>query len=276
MSVITSLKSSLAFVARNLMPGFYWNRKIRQYKSHFSEVEMKLLPFLCSKDKTSIDIGAAGGVFIANLLDISKNVIAFEPIPADAEVLKTMVESTKSNAIIERIALSDKAGEATLRMIVNDSGRSTIEASNDLSDDKTEKTGIKVEIRKLDDFNYNNIGFIKIDVEGHELAVLHGARETIKKNLPSLLIEIEDRHKANAVKDVPAFLKELDYSCFFILNGQLKAIEEFIPSIHQDSNNIGSYLDGYTRKGIYINNFIFINKRYQDKFIRDTQTLSLV
>ncbi|MFT3911842.1 MAG: FkbM family methyltransferase [Ferruginibacter sp.] len=270
-----SIKSTLASVAKKVAPGLYWARKIRQYRENFSEVEMRLLPYLCKKEKTSIDIGAAGGVFIANLLDLSKNVIGFEPIPADAEVLKVMVESTNSNCIIERVALSDKAGEAILKMIVNDSGRSTIEESNDLSDDATEKRGIKVPIRKLDDYNYDNIGFIKIDVEGHELSVLHGARETIRKNLPTLLIEIEDRHKPNAVRDVPAFLKEFGYFSFFIADGKLKPMEEFVPSIHQDSNNIGSYLDGYKRKGVYINNFIFVPKADLNKFIKDTQTLSL-
>jgi FkbM family methyltransferase len=270
-----SIKSTLASVAKKVVPGLYWARKIKQYQEHFSEVEMRLLPYLCKGGKTSIDIGAAGGVFIANLLGLSKNVIGFEPIPEDADVIQEMVESTNSNAIIERVALSDKAGEAILKMIVNDSGRSTIEESNDLSDDETEKRGIKVPIRRLDDYNYDNIGFIKIDVEGHELAVVHGARETIRKNLPCLLIEIEDRHKPNATKDVPAFLKDLGYFCFFIADGKIKPIDEFSLSAHQDSKNIGSYRDGYKRKGVYVNNFVFVPKAEVNKFIKDTQAVNL-
>lgn len=253
----------------------YWSRKIRQYQQHFSEVEMRLLPYLCKKDKTSIDIGAAGGVFIANLLGLSKNVIGFEPIPEDAAVIQQMVESTNSNAIIERVALSDKAGEAILKMIVNDSGRSTIEESNDLSDDKTEKKGIRVPIRKLDDYDYSNIGFIKIDVEGHELSVLYGAKETIQKNLPALLIEIEDRHKPNATKEVPAFLKTFGYSAYFIHEGKLKPMNEFNVSIHQDSRNIGTYLDGYQRKGVYINNFVFVPEKDVQKFLDAVERVNL-
>lgn len=270
-----SIKSTLASVAKKVVPGMYWARKIRQFQEHFSEVEMRLLPYLCKKDKTSIDIGAAGGVFIANLLGLSKNVIGFEPIPEDAAVIESMIESTNSNAIIERVALSDKTGEAILKMIVNDSGRSTIEESNDLSDDATEKKGIRVPIRRLDDYNYDNIGFIKIDVEGHELSVLHGARETIRKNLPALLIEIEDRHKPNATQLVPDFLKELGYHAYFIHEGKLKPMEEFKVNFHQDSNNIGTYLDGYKRKGVYINNFVFVPKTEVNKFIKDIQTVNL-
>ena len=37
-------------------------------------------------------------------------------------------------------------------------------------------------------------GFIKIDVEGHELKVIDGAKETIEKHKPNLLIEIEEQH----------------------------------------------------------------------------------
>lgn len=265
-----SFKSNLGKIVKKIAPGYYWGRKMSYYKQHFSEVEMKLLPYLCKKDKISIDIGAAGGVFIANMVDVSKNVIGFEPIPDDANILKEMIKSTNSNASIECVALSDKSGEATLRMIANDFGRSTIEESNSLDDNTgSKKIGIKVPIKKLDDYNFNNVGFIKVDVEGHELSVLHGARETIKRNLPALLIEIEDRHKLNAVEDVPTFLREFGYVVFFILDGKIKPIAEFNKKIHQDSNNIGTYTDGYARKGVYINNFIFIPQAEVNKFLKD-------
>ena len=54
---------------------------------------------------------------------------------------------------------------------------------------------IPVQVDKLDNIKLgNNIKFIKIDVEGHEIEVLKGAEKTIKDNLPVLLIEIEKRH----------------------------------------------------------------------------------
>ena len=49
-----------------------------------------------------------------------------------------------------------------------------------------------VKKNKLDNLiKSKNIGFIKIDVEGHELEVINGARKLIKENKPILLIEIE-------------------------------------------------------------------------------------
>ena len=52
-----------------------------------------------------------------------------------------------------------------------------------------------VKTNKLDNFKFSNkISFIKIDVEGHELKVIDGAKETLKKHKPNLLIEIEEKH----------------------------------------------------------------------------------
>jgi FkbM family methyltransferase len=276
MGITSSIKATLSSIAKQVAPGFYWNRKLTYFRAHFSEVEMNLLPFLCKKDKQTLDIGAAGGVFIANMVPYSKFVIGFEPIPADAAILRDMIKATKINARIESVALSDKSGEATLRMIANDFGRSTIESSNVLDDETgSEKIGIQVPIKKLDDFRFKDIGFIKIDVEGHELSVLHGAMETIRNNRPALLIEIEDRHKENAVADVPVFLSEFGYSGFFIIDGKLEPVSLFNKAIHQDSKNIGTYTDGYVRRGIYINNFIFLPNEQAESFREATKKIIL-
>ncbi|HUZ11388.1 MAG TPA: FkbM family methyltransferase [Caulobacteraceae bacterium] len=61
---------------------------------------------------------------------------------------------------------------------------------------------ISVPVARLDDFQLPPIGFIKIDVEGHEEAVLQGARETIGRNRPALMIEIEERHNRGAIERV--------------------------------------------------------------------------
>ena len=44
-------------------------------------------------------------------------------------------------------------------------------------------------IQPLDVFNLDNVKFIKIDVESHELFVFKGGFETIKKNKPAIWIE---------------------------------------------------------------------------------------
>jgi FkbM family methyltransferase len=272
--MLLETRRQLSTILKVIAPKIYWSRKLNYLKNNFTEIEMNLLPVLCDKHKTSIDIGAAGGVFIANLESTSKNVIGFEPIPNDAKRLNEMIGATHLKAHVINEALSNKNGQAILKMIKNDLGRSTIESANLLEDETgSEKLSINVAVSKLDDYHYKNIGFIKIDVEGHELSVLEGAYYTIKNNLPNLLIEIEERHKSNALKSVLHFMKQFDYSCYFIHENQLKPIEVFELSKFQDCKNIGNHLNGYERKGVYINNFIFVPKFKSDDFLNASQLL---
>jgi len=55
------------------------------------------------------------------------------------------------------------------------------------------------------------ISLIKIDVEGHELAALRGAKELIKKNKPIVLFEQLSSEFSNGTSKVLEYLKELDY-----------------------------------------------------------------
>ena len=70
---------------------------------------------------------------------------------------------------------------------------------------------IKVKTKKLDSFNFKNISFIKIDVEGHEINLLNGSKATFKLNKPDCLIEVK---KGNLPK-VKKFFESIDskYYC---------------------------------------------------------------
>ena len=59
-----------------------------------------------------------------------------------------------------------------------------------------------VKTKTLDSFNLSGIDFIKIDVEGYELHVLSGGRETIAKNKPKPHIEIWNSN----LRSAPIFL----------------------------------------------------------------------
>ena len=50
---------------------------------------------------------------------------------------------------------------------------------------------MSVPIRTLDQFELQDVGFVKIDVEGFEFSTLQGARATLERWRPNLLIEID-------------------------------------------------------------------------------------
>ncbi len=202
-----------------------------------------MLPQLCHRSKVSIDVGASLGTYTMHLLCYSKGCMAFEVRPQQAEALRTLFRG--SPVVVEAVGLSNRDGIAELRMTVDDLGRSTLHRDNTLESVGTIET-IRVPIRTLDSYDLSNVGFIKIDVEGHELDVLRGAEATLRRNRPNLLIEVEDRHATDAVRRVTDHLRERGYAGSFLFDGALVPMESFVASRHQ---RIGS--------SPYINNFIF-------------------
>jgi len=115
---------------------------------------------------------------------------------------------------IHNVGLSDHAGKGWLSMPLEgrhpDRGRASLEPRGD-------QDGFEVTLRRLDDFDLGDrLSFIKCDVEGHELAVLHGGQATIKRFRPTLQIEIEHRHAGERVLDAFALLDDLDYRPYFL------------------------------------------------------------
>jgi hypothetical protein len=57
-----------------------------------------------------------------------------------------------------------------------------------------------VPVNTLDSFAYENVGFIKIDVEGYEYEVLQGAQATISRCRPIMYIEDDRAEKSRALR----------------------------------------------------------------------------
>lgn len=189
------------------------------------EPEMKLLDVLCDPSRASVDVGAKIGMYTYRLLRHSARVVAFEPIP----ILNTMLGRVfrGRRVTVMPVALSDTPGRVTMRIPYGSDGevkfgRSTIEHSNPLShDDVARVDEIDVEVKTLDGCALTGVGFIKIDVEGHELAVLRGALETLRRDRPTLLVEANDHHHPGAVAKLRELMTAEGYVGLFDRQGQL-------------------------------------------------------
>ncbi len=139
------------------------------------------------------DVGANVGYYtllVASLIGPSGEVRAFEPVPATYGRLLRNVEKNPSlqNISTFQIALSDSAG--TVEMYRTDSSNSG--ASSLVPTSGADKIS-GVQAGRIDDIcsgqGVRLPEVIKIDVEGHELAVLSGANETLRRARPRLLVE---------------------------------------------------------------------------------------
>lgn len=113
---------------------------------------------------------------------------------------------------------------------------------------------------RLDEVIRDEVTFVKIDVEGHELNVLHGAVGLLERSQPVFLVEAEDRHRASATESVFEFFQERDYSGFFVEDGDVVPVEQFDAAIFQDVSSL--LPDGGVRVACaYINQFLLLPAR---------------
>lgn len=230
-------------------PSLYMRYKAAKERRR-GEREFALIPFLCAPEKTSIDAGANVGTWTWMMAQHSKEVHAFEPNPKNISKLRRNVGKLK-NATVHGIALSDRGGEAILRIPSGSKGHSNQRASLStvaVGDDQA-FTALRVEQKRLDDCGLRNVGFIKIDVEGFELTLLEGARETIARERPNLLIEIEEAHTKAPINESVQHVVELGYRCLYLRRGTLASFSHF--DAEAEHRNPPS-------RGDYVFNFIFL------------------
>jgi FkbM family methyltransferase len=212
----------------------YWRYYVR--KRGLAEPELALLPQLCSRDGTSVDVGANIGLYTCPLIEYSARCVAFEPLPPMARLLRRAYRRGDGRFRLEQVALSDRRGSAELRMPKGNFGYSTMEPANVLEGkvDTTRVLRFQVETRRLDDYTFEDVRFLKVDVEGHEESVLRGSRETLDRCHPAVLVEVEDRHNKGSVAAVLRLMGELGYEGYFLQDWQLHTADEFNLAEHQD------------------------------------------
>jgi FkbM family methyltransferase len=117
-----------------------------------SRADVQLVASLCDPNRVSLDIGADVGEFTIATLRSSRSVIAFEPRPAQARDLTSTFGAVGAAVRVEAVALSDKPGVMTMRVVESDPGRSTTDANNVLGDaDDGGVQSIDVPVKRLAD-----------------------------------------------------------------------------------------------------------------------------
>jgi FkbM family methyltransferase len=231
-----------------------WNQlridllRARRYKK--TDPEWNILNQFVDKSRAAVDVGAHAAMYAGRLVQLSRRVYCFEPLPHLAADLKRKLPKS---ARIFAVGLSDKEGWADLRVPMHDGAPAFGLASVEPRTDGGELMVFRIPLRRLDELVQEPVGFIKIDVEGHELKVLQGALSILTTHKPNLLIESEKRHNEDAPENVFRFLEALGYQGLFLTNGALRPIREFDARLMQ---NVDS---GGTPIGTYVNNFFFVS-----------------
>jgi FkbM family methyltransferase len=225
----------------------------------FGEPECKLLKKVVPDNKIALDIGANRGAYTYWLSKLTYKVIAFEPIPYLATFIHNVAAS---NVEVYNCGLSDSKSRTILFMPLRNGY--PVEGESTINPMKKPHYTFEIDLIRLDDLNLNNVGFMKIDVEGHELLVLNGAKNMIKNNLPIILIEIEQRHIDFPIENVFSYLESFGYCGYFYFSKRLQPLSKL--SIYNYQKNQCYKLQKKRIKTI--NNFFFFHKNQMNSDIR--------
>ncbi|MEA2937228.1 MAG: hypothetical protein QOC56_732 [Alphaproteobacteria bacterium] len=174
--------------AKAMIPApIYYTYKIAK-EARRSEPELLILRDLVPAGCTAVDVGANRGIYSYALSRVAGAVEAFEPNP-DLAGFATAMLGTRAR--IHQVALSNREGSATLHVPRTEKG-AALHLLGNLGDiyATPERLGLAVRLATLDQFGFQNVGFIKIDVEGSEMDVIEGAKDTIARQRPTLLVEL--------------------------------------------------------------------------------------
>jgi len=233
------IKKDIEYIFKKIFfsESYLLKRRLKRAIKKNYEKELKIIERYSDKTKDAIDVGVYRGVYSYKLSEYFNTVHSFEPNPLLYPYLEKNLNKIIKNIKLYNIALSDNNDETELKLPLRTKSmfKDNIEELFQLGaatmhpDNKIEKyKKIPIKTKKLDDIELENeVGFIKIDVEGHEKNVIMGGKSLIYKNKPVMLVEIEKRHTNRPIIETINFIKELSYKCFYLLDDKLIDIKNY-------------------------------------------------
>lgn len=120
--------------------------------------------------RVAVDGGANRGIWTRALVAEFDEVHAFEPVAVLAAEIPC--------GVVHAAGLGERAERTTMRPGPDNDGQWHVAPD-----------GVEAEIVPLDSFGIAALDFLKLDVEGYELAALHGAKETVQCCRPAIMVE---------------------------------------------------------------------------------------
>ena len=137
-----------------------------------------LFGLAADRRRRAIDIGANVGLWARDLCAEFDQVVAFEPIEEFRQCL--LINVPAPNLQVESVALGNRTGTTEMIRVANNAGHTHVDAAS------TQGT---TEIRRLDDYEFDTVDYIKVDCEGYEYEVLLGAEHTIRRCRTRICVE---------------------------------------------------------------------------------------
>lgn len=175
----------------------YIGRSLDRY-GEFSEGEVELFRQVLQPGNVVIEVGANIGAHtlaIAKLVTKTGVVIAFEP---QRILFQTLCANLALNSVSNTYSFQQAVGAKSGSLMIPPLDYTRENNFGGLSLG-TFESGDRVPLSALDDFNFPACHFLKIDVEGMEIDVLHGAGKLISRFKPVIYVENDRPEKSAAL-----------------------------------------------------------------------------
>jgi FkbM family methyltransferase len=201
----------------------------------FENSERQFVDRFLRPGMTVIDVGAHHGYYTllaSKRVGKRGRVISFEPSPREQRALSLNLRLNRcKNVIVEGLALSDENGESDLYVLEDRASGCNSLKPPDVSAHMSHQ---RVKVARLDqclaNLGVDQVDFIKLDVEGGELAALQGAGELLtRRPRPVILAEVQDVRTqpwGYRARDILAYLSDRGYRWFGLQkNGDLERLD---------------------------------------------------
>ena len=188
---------------------------LREY-GEWAQEELNVLGNFIRPGDTVIDAGAFIGTHaraFSQMAGAKGKIYAFEPnVVSYFELINNVKLASHSNIITYQMALGSEQKRAGFQLL--EDSQENLGASI-LSVDARDSAALSVEVRRLDDFDFAEVNFIKADVEGMEYDLLAGGRKTILQHRPIVFLEANSLQNAGRIVD---WARDMDYAIFGIIS----------------------------------------------------------
>jgi FkbM family methyltransferase len=137
----------------------------------------------------ALDIGAHVGLWSLYLADHFTRLHAFEPVPDHVKCYRKnmayYLDAAKPHVTLHQVALGSEEGKAKMATTPDNTGNARIAGYARMAGEGD----LAVDVERLDDYVFEAVNFVKVDVEGFELEVIKGGAKLIQAQKPVLVIE---------------------------------------------------------------------------------------
>ena len=246
--------------------GLAWARRLRQgyYDSADLIPETALFGAIDLSDRVALDIGAHAGSWtqvMARRVGPGGTVVAYEAFPHYGRALSIALRVAGiDNVRVRNVAVGASAGRVDLRWQSERGdflgGRIHIDPNAPDSPRAVQVPMVSIDEELLSqDIQAKDVGFVKIDVEGAELAVLQGASNLLSVGRPPVFLEAEPQWNdsmGHSVRDVFAEMSKYGYTPHLVPPGGIEATDFDAYLTHYNFHRTGS------RPSAFHNNVLFL------------------